>query len=95
MPYTIRPSRRFPVQCAVTYNVGPSQGHSTIWNLSCAGWQLFGDLLMRPGETLSLTLPNEQHIPIQFAVENVVVEPNRPPKREGKQSCTARNPKAL
>ncbi len=23
MPFTIRPSRRFPVQCAVTYNAGP------------------------------------------------------------------------
>jgi hypothetical protein len=23
MPFTIRPYRRFPVQCAVTYNAGP------------------------------------------------------------------------
>ena len=23
MPFTIRPFRRFPVQCAVTYNAGP------------------------------------------------------------------------
>ena len=23
MPFSIRPFRRFPVQCAVTYNVGP------------------------------------------------------------------------
>ena len=24
MPFTIRPYCRFPVQCAMTYNVGPS-----------------------------------------------------------------------
>ena len=51
------------------------------------GWRLSGDLPMRPGETLSLTvtLPNEQHIEIpeavvrwsrgqEFAVETVMVE---------------------
>jgi len=72
---------------AVTYNVVLFQGKGTIWNLSCTGWRLSGDLPMRPGETLSLTvtLPNEQHILIpeavvrwsrgeEFAVENVVVE---------------------
>ena len=34
MPFSIRPSRRFPVQCAVTYNAGPFQGQGTVWNLS-------------------------------------------------------------
>jgi hypothetical protein len=60
-----------------------------IWNLSCTGWRLSGDLPMRPGETLSLTikLPNEQHIEVpeavvrwsrgqEFAVENVMIEPH-------------------
>ncbi len=37
MPYTIRPYRRFPVQCSVTYNEGPFQGQGTVWNLSCTG----------------------------------------------------------
>jgi len=87
MPFSIRPFRRFPVHCSVTYNTGPFQGQGTIWNLSCAGWRLSGDLPMRPGETLSLTvtLPNEQRIKIseavvrwsrgqEFAVENVVIE---------------------
>ena len=70
MPFSIRPFRRFPVQCAVSYNAGPFQGQGTIWNLSCAGWRLSGDLPMRPGETLSLTvtLPNEQRIKIPEAV---------------------------
>ena len=64
MPFSIRSYRRFPVQCSVTYNPSPFQGQDTIWNLSCTGWQLFGDLPMRPGEILSLTVtsPNEQRI---------------------------------
>ncbi len=89
MRFTIRPFRRFPVQCSVTYNAGPFQGQGTVWNLSCAGWRLSGDMPMRPGETLSLTvtLPNDQHILIpqavvrwsrgqEFAVENLAIEPH-------------------
>ena len=58
-----------------------------MWNFSCAGWRLSGDLPMRPGEALSLTvtLPNEQRIEIseavvrwsrgqEFAVENRSIE---------------------
>lgn len=87
MPFAIRPYRRFSVQCPVTYNAGPFQGQGTVWNLSLSGWRLSGDVPMRPGETLSLTvtLPNEQCIAIheavvrwsrgeEFAVENVKVE---------------------
>jgi hypothetical protein len=87
MSFLIRPSRRFPVYCPVTYHCGLFEGHGTVWNLSCTGWRLSGDLPMRPGETLSLTvtLPNEQRIEIpeavvrwsrgqEFAVENVMVE---------------------
>ena len=70
MPFILRPFRRFPVQCAVTYHAGPFHGHGTVWNLSCTGWRISGDLPMRPGETLSLTvtLPNEQRIEILEAV---------------------------
>ena len=87
MPFSIRPHHRFPVQCSDTYNAGPFQGQGTVWNLSCTGWRLSGDLPMRPGETLALTvtLPNEQCIKIrqavvrwsrgqEFAVETVMVE---------------------
>lgn len=89
MPFTIRPFRRFPVQCFVTYNAGPFQGQGTVWNLSCTGLRMSGDLPMRPEETLSLTvtLPNDQRIEIpeavvrwsrgqEFAVENLVIAPN-------------------
>jgi hypothetical protein len=87
MPFTIRPYRRFPVQCSVTYNAEPFQGQGTVWNLSSTGWRLSGDLPMRAGETLSITvtLPNEQRMEMpeavvgwsrgqEFAVENVVME---------------------
>ena len=89
MPFSIRPFRRFPVQCSVSYNAGSFQGQGTVWNLSSAGWRLSGDLPMRPGETLSLTvtLPNELHIEVpeavvrwsrgqEFAVENLAIEPH-------------------
>jgi len=60
---------------------------NTVWNLSCTGWRLFGDLPMRLWESLSLTvtLPNEQRIVVpeavvrwsrgqEFAVENLAAE---------------------
>jgi len=58
------------VQCAVTYHAGPFHGQGTVWNLSCTGWRLSGDLPMRPGEALSLTvtLPNKQRIVVPDAV---------------------------
>ena len=79
MPFSMRPYRSFPVQCAITYNAGPFQGQGTIWNLSCTDWPLSGDLPMRPGEALSfsVTLPNEQRIEIPDAVVQ-----QEPPKGE-------------
>ena len=87
MPFTIRPFCRFPVQSFVTYKAGPFRGQGTVWNLSCTRWRLSGDLPMRPGEPVSLTvtLLNEQCIEMpeavvrwsrgqEFAVENVSVE---------------------
>jgi hypothetical protein len=84
MPFSVRPYRRFPVQFVVTYNAGPFHGQGTLWNFSCTGWRLSGDLPMQPRETLSLTvtLPNEQRIEVpeavvrwsrgqEFAVENM------------------------
>ena len=89
MPFSIRSFQRFPVCCPVTYDAGPFQGQGTVWNLSCTGWRLSGDLPMRPGEVLSLTvtLPNEQCIEIpeavvrwsrgqEFAVETMAIEPH-------------------
>lgn len=62
MPFTIRPHRRFPVLCPVTYHAGLSQGLGTVWNFSLNGWCLSGDEPLRLGQTCSMivTLPNEQ-----------------------------------
>jgi hypothetical protein len=70
MPFSLRPFRRFPVQCSVRNHAGPFQGQGTVWSLSSTGWRLSGDLPMEPGETLSLTaiLPNEQRIQVPKAV---------------------------
>ena len=89
MSFSIRPFRRFLVHCSISYNAGPFQGQGTVWNLSCTGWPLSGDLPMRLGETLSLTatLPNEQRIDVpgaivrwsrgqEFAVENLAIKPH-------------------
>jgi PilZ domain-containing protein len=87
MPISIRPFRRFSVQCLVTYYAGRFQRQDTMWNISPTGSRLSGDLSMRPGEILSLTvsLLNEQCIGVpqaivrwsrgqESAVENVMVE---------------------
>jgi hypothetical protein len=89
MPFSVRPYRRFPVQFSVTYSACSFPGQGTVWNLSCTGWRLSGNLPMRPEETLSFTItqPNEQQIEIpkavvrwssgqEFAVENLAAEPH-------------------
>ena len=70
MPFSIRPFRRFPVQCNVTNNAGPFQGQGTAWNLSLNGWKLSGDVPLRVGETCSLTvnLPIEESIFVAAAI---------------------------
>jgi hypothetical protein len=56
MPFSIRPYRCFPVQCAVTYQCGDFEGHGTVWNLSLTGWRFSGNLPLRIGEVCSLTV---------------------------------------
>jgi PilZ domain len=70
MPFTLRPYRRCPGQCVVTYHTGPFQGQGTVWNLSLNGWKLSGDVPLRVGETCSLTvnLPNQQSIYVAAAI---------------------------
>jgi len=64
MPFTLRPFRLCPTQCAVTYSAGPFQGQGTVWNLSRTGWRLSGDVSLRVGQTCSLTvtLQNQQRV---------------------------------
>ncbi|HXX73840.1 MAG TPA: PilZ domain-containing protein [Nitrospiraceae bacterium] len=56
MPFTIRPYRRFPIYCHVTYQTGQFEGSGTVWNLSFSGWRFSGDLPLRVGEVCSLTV---------------------------------------
>lgn len=71
MPFSIRLPRRFPVQCVVSYSVGPFKGISTVWNLSRSGWHLSGYLLMRPGKILSLTVTLPNALPIEVPEADV------------------------
>ncbi|MGH7146713.1 MAG: PilZ domain-containing protein [Nitrospiraceae bacterium] len=70
MPFSIRPFRRFPVRCPVTYHADLFEGQGIVWNLSVNGWRLFGNVPLRPAEPLSLTvsLPNQQRIKIRETV---------------------------
>ena len=42
MPFFIRPHRRFPVFCPVTYHAGLHEGHGTVWTVSLNGWRFPG-----------------------------------------------------
>ena len=44
MPFPLRPHRRFPVCCPVTYHAGLREGHGMVWNLSVTGWRLSGNV---------------------------------------------------
>lgn len=70
MPFTIRPYRRFPVRFPVTYNAALSHGQGTVWNLSLNGWRLSGDMPLRIGQALSMTvtLPNEESLFVVAAI---------------------------
>ena len=70
MPFSIRPSRRFPVCCPVTYHYTDFEGHGTVWNLSLTSWRVSGNLRLRIGEVCSLTvnLPSEPPIYVAAAI---------------------------
>jgi PilZ domain len=64
MPFSIRPFRRFPVCCPVTYHAGLHEGQGTIWNVSLNGWRLSGDLPLRIGQSfpMTVTLSNQESV---------------------------------
>jgi hypothetical protein len=88
MPFSIRPFRRFPVCCPVTYQCGLFEGHGTVWNLSLVGWRFSGNLPLRVGEVCSLTvnLPTQETIYVaagivrwvrgeeEYGVETLVID---------------------
>lgn len=76
MPFAIRPYRRVPVCCPVTYQTGDFEGHVTVWNLSLTGCRFSGDLPLREGEFFSktVTLPAEQRVYVLTATVCSVVK---------------------
>jgi hypothetical protein len=87
MPFTIRPYRRFPVCCPITYHCGDFEDHGTVWNVSLTGWRFSGNLPLRVGEVCSLTvtLPPYQLVYVaagivrwmrgeEYGVETLVVD---------------------
>ena len=70
MPFSIRPFRRFPVQCPVTYNAGSIQGQGTLWNFSVNGWKLSGDVPLQVGQmcSLTVTLPDQPRFVVSTAI---------------------------
>ena len=87
MRFMIRPFRRFPICCPVTYQCGLFEGHGTVWNLSSTGWRFSGNLPLRVGEVCSLTvnLPTHQRTYIaagivrwvrgeEYGVETLVID---------------------
>ena len=70
MPFSIRPFRRFPVQCPVSYNAGSFQGQGTLWNFSVNGWKLSGDVPLQVGQrcSLTVTLPDQPSFFVSVAI---------------------------
>jgi PilZ domain len=70
MPFLIRPYRRFPVCCPVTYHHADFEGQGTLWNLSLTGWRFSGNLPLHIKEVCSLTVnfPNEPPLYVAAAI---------------------------
>jgi hypothetical protein len=66
MAFVVRPYRRFPIVCPVTYEHGLRQGHGIVWNVSPMGWRVSGDLPLERGDVCSLkmTLPTNKQISV-------------------------------
>ena len=87
MSFSIRPDRRFPICCPVTYHAGLREGHGHVWNLSVNGWRFSGDVPLRVGQTcpLTITVPDQPPLFVvavtvrwvrgqDYGVETIMVE---------------------
>lgn len=70
MPFVLRPYRRFPVVCPVTYEHGWREGEGIIWNLSPMGWRLSGNLPLECGDvcSLNMVLPTNKQISVAAGI---------------------------
>ena len=87
MSFSIRPDRRFPICCPVTYHAGLREGRGIVWNLSANGWRFSCDEPLRVGQTCPFTINLPDQLPVfvvaatvrwvrgrEYGVETVVVE---------------------
>jgi len=70
MPFILRPYRRFPVVCPVTYEHRWQEGEGMVWNLSPVGWRVSGNLPVERGEVCSLNiiLPTDKRISVAAGI---------------------------
>lgn len=70
MSFTIRPFRRIPLCCPVTYQVEDFEDNGIVWNVTPMGWRFSGDLPLRVGEVCSITvtLPTHQDTYVATAI---------------------------
>lgn len=87
MPFVLRPFRRFPVVCAVTYEHWFRVGKGLVWNLSPTGWRMSGTLPLMCGDVCSLNviLPTHKQVSVaagivrwvlgqDYGIETLVIE---------------------
>ncbi|MDH4085282.1 MAG: PilZ domain-containing protein [Nitrospira sp.] len=70
MAFILRPYRRFPVVCPVTYEHWFREGEGIVWNLSPMGWRLSGTLPLKPGDvcSLNMTLPTNKQLAVTAGI---------------------------
>ncbi len=66
MPFVLRPYRRFPAVCPVTYERLFEDGVGTVWNISPTGLRVSGTLPLEVGNVCSfkVTLPTNTHVSV-------------------------------
>ncbi len=87
MAFVVRPYRRLPTQCPVTYERLYDEGHGTAWNVSLNGFLVSGTLPLAVGDicSLTLTLPTTKQVSVaagivrwirgeNFGIETLVIE---------------------
>ena len=70
MAFVVRPYRRFPVVCPVTYEHGFRQGDGFVWNVSPMGWRVSGNLPLHRGDVCSmkLVLPTNKQVSVAAGI---------------------------
>ncbi|WP_413935155.1 PilZ domain-containing protein [Nitrospira sp. BLG_1] len=68
MAFVIRPYRRLPAQCPVTYERLYDTGHGTAWNVSSTGFRVSGTLPLQPRDVCSLKVKLPKQVSVLAGV---------------------------